>query len=152
MGKLTFLRRLVVDLPRQARLAYCLVRDPRVPLATRAAFGAGLGVIVTPFIDLPASLPVVGELDVLALSLLATRLFVAACPDEVVADIERQIEEGRSVFDADLQRGERVARWIASRFQHDQPPVWQDGAEGSAAEAGAPIPDPPVPPAVEVRS
>ena len=137
MGKLKFLRRLVVDLPRQARLAYCLVRDERVPRATRAAFAVGLGVIATPFINLPEALPVVGELDVLALSLLAIRLFIAACPDNVVGDVEAQIAEGRSVFDADLASGERVARWLAGRFQRDEPPVWQDPGEGSGAEPRA---------------
>lgn len=152
MGKLKFLRRLVIDLPRQARLAYCLIRDGRVPLATRAAFGVGLGVIATPFVDLPAALPVIGELDVLALSLLAIRLFIAACPDEVVADVELQIAEGRSVFDVDLQNGERVARWIAGRFKHDEPPAWQDSAEGSATQTHALTAAAPARPVDEVRS
>ena len=114
--RLRWFKRLAVDLPRQARLAYCLVRDPRVPLRTRLAFAGGLGAIVTPFINLPESIPVVGELDMLALSLLAMRLFIAACPDDVVADIEQQVLEGRSTFDDDLRSGERVALWIAGRF------------------------------------
>jgi uncharacterized membrane protein YkvA (DUF1232 family) len=114
--RLRWLKRLAVDLPHQARLAYCLIREPRVPLRTRLAFAAGLGAIVTPFINLPESIPVVGELDMLALSLLAMRLFIAACPDDVVADIEQQILEGRSSLDEDLRSGERVALWIAKRF------------------------------------
>jgi uncharacterized membrane protein YkvA (DUF1232 family) len=118
MSRLRFLKRLAVDLPRQARLAYCLMRDDRVPLHTKVAFGAGIAVIVTPFIDLPAAIPVVGELDMVALSLLAVRLFIAACPDDVVIDVEQQILEGRSVFDEDLRSGERVATAIARRFDH----------------------------------
>ena len=120
--RVRMLKRLAVDLPRQARLAYCLMRDDRVPVRTKVAFGAGMGVIVTPFIDLPAAIPFVGELDVIALSMVALRLFIAACPDDAVADIQQQILEGRSVFDADLRRGERVASMVASRFQHDAPP------------------------------
>jgi uncharacterized membrane protein YkvA (DUF1232 family) len=119
LSKVRFLKRFAVDLPRQARLAYCLMRDPRVPLRTKLAFGAGIGIIVTPFIDLPAAIPLVGELDMLALSLLALRLFIAACADDVVADIEQQILEGRSVFDEDLHNGERIATAISRRFQHD---------------------------------
>lgn len=119
LKRLRFLRRLAVDLPRQARLAYCLFRDPRVPTRLKVAFGAGVGVIVTPFIDLPAAIPVVGELDVLALSLLAIRLFIAACPDHVVADVQQQLLEGRSRFDEDVRGGERVANAIASHFHHD---------------------------------
>ncbi len=118
LNRLRFFKRLAVDLPRQVRLAYCLMRDARVPVRTKLAFGAGIGVIVTPFIDLPAAIPVVGELDMLALSLLALRLFIAACPDDVVADIEQQILEGRSAFDEDVRGGERIATMIARRFEH----------------------------------
>ena len=121
LKRLRFLKRLAVDLPRQARLGYCLLRDPRVPPRTRLAFGAGMGLIVTPFVDLPAAIPLVGELDVVALSMLALRLFIAACPDDVVADVEQQILESRSVFDDDVRNGERIATMIAHRFQHDAP-------------------------------
>ena len=120
LSRLRFIKRFAVDLPRQARLAYCLMRDPRVPRHTKVAFGAGIGVIVTPFVDLPAAIPVVGELDMLALSLLALRLFIAACPDDVVIDVQQQILEGRSVFDEDLHHGERIATAIARRFQRDE--------------------------------
>jgi uncharacterized membrane protein YkvA (DUF1232 family) len=119
LNRLRFFKRLAVDLPRQVRLAYCLMRDPRVPVRTKVAFGAGIGVIVTPFIDLPAAIPVVGELDMLALSLLALRLFIAASPDDIVADIEQQILEGRSVFDEDLRNGERIATMVARRFDRE---------------------------------
>jgi uncharacterized membrane protein YkvA (DUF1232 family) len=125
LSRLRFIKRLAVDLPRQVRLAYCLMRDSRVPVRTKVAFGAGIAVIVTPFVDLPAAIPVVGELDMLALSLLALRLFIAACPDDVVADVEQQILEGRSVFDEDLRGGQRIATMIACRFEHSDTPDQQ---------------------------
>jgi uncharacterized membrane protein YkvA (DUF1232 family) len=135
LNRLRFLKRLAVDLPRQVRLAYCLMRDARVPLRTKAAFGAGIAVIVTPFIDLPAAIPVVGELDMLALSLLALRLFIAACPDDVVSDVEQQILEGRSVFDEDLRNGERIATMLSRRFDHDEK---SDGHQVYDAESAPP--------------
>lgn len=104
-----FAKRLLADLPRQLRLAYCLVRDPRVPMPTKALFVTALTVIVTPFIDLPAALPLVGEVDVLVLTLLALRVFIAACPGEVVRDNEQRIVEQRSPFDEDLRTGGTVA-------------------------------------------
>jgi uncharacterized membrane protein YkvA (DUF1232 family) len=119
LNRLRFVKRLAVDLPRQARLAYCLVRDPRVSLRTKLAFGAAIAVIVTPFIDIPSSIPVVGEIDMLALSMLALRLFIVACPDDVVSDVQQQILEGSSVFDEDLRNGERIATAIARRFSQD---------------------------------
>ena len=139
LSRVRFLKRFAVDLPRQARLAYCLVRDPRVPLRTKVAFGAGIGVIVTPFIDLPAAIPVIGELDMLALSLLALRLFIAACPDDAVVDVQQQILEGRSAFDEDLRNGERIATAISRRFQHiapaaDQPAESMEPPSSTPAE------------------
>jgi uncharacterized membrane protein YkvA (DUF1232 family) len=125
LSRLRFVKRFAVDLPRQARLAYCLMRDPRVPLRTKVAFGAGIGVIVTPFVDLPAAIPVIGELDMLALSLLALRLFIAACPDDAVVDVQQQILEGRSTFDQDVHNGERIASAVARRIQHLAPAVDQ---------------------------
>ncbi|HEY7927998.1 MAG TPA: hypothetical protein VIG86_11355 [Candidatus Dormibacteraeota bacterium] len=116
LSRLRFVKRLAIDLPRQARLAYCLMRHPRVSRRTKLAFGAAIGIIVTPFIDVPAALPVIGEIDMLALSLLAMRLFIVACPDDVVADVQQQILEGSSVFDEDLRSGERIATAIARRF------------------------------------
>lgn len=146
LGRLRLLKRLAVDLPRQARLAYCLVRDPRVPRAPKLALLTAVGVIVTPFIDLPAAVPLVGELDVLALSLVAVRLFVAACPREVVESVQTEIAEGRSVFDGDVARGERLAIALAGRLRRHEPAEEQVeapryavvSAEAADRVAGAP--------------
>lgn len=129
LRRLRFVKRLAFDLPRQARLAYCLVRDPRVSMRTKLTFGAAIGVIVTPFIDIPAAIPVVGEIDMLALTMLALRLFIVACPDDVVSDVQQQILEGRSVFDEDLRNGERIATAIARRFSQDDRVAVEDQTE-----------------------
>jgi uncharacterized membrane protein YkvA (DUF1232 family) len=146
LSRLRFLKRFAIDLPRQARLAYCLMRNPRVPRHTKVAFAAGIGVIVTPFVDLPAAIPLVGELDMLALSLLALRLFIAASPDDVVIDVQQQILEGRSVFDDDLRNGERIAGLIARRFQHDEV------ASHHQMVHGEPSPPPPAEPVARVSA
>ena len=72
LSKIRSAKRLFVDLPRMLRLAYCLMFDARVPAYMKFAFGGGLALIALPVVDLPESLPVIGELDVLALSLRAT--------------------------------------------------------------------------------
>jgi uncharacterized membrane protein YkvA (DUF1232 family) len=119
MRRLRSVKRLLIDLPRQMRLAYCLVRDHRVPRYTKAAFGAALALIALPIVDLPEALPVIGELDVIALSLLAVRLFIAACPRYVVEEQEQLIVERRSRFDEDVRKGERVAMILYQRLHHD---------------------------------
>lgn len=110
-------RTLLFELPRQLRLAYCLFRDDRVPVYVKGAFAAALGVIALPMVNLPKQIPIVGELDTLALTLLAVRLFTAACPRYVVSDQERLIMERRSRFDDDVRRGEHVAVLIYRRLR-----------------------------------
>jgi len=113
----------LIEIPRQARLAYCLVRDERVPLPSKVALGAVLAVIVSP-VNLPAWLPVVGDLDAVALGALAVKVFVDACPEHVVEEHRLAASRGESRFDQDLGRAlglvrEAVlrvrARWIRLR-------------------------------------
>jgi uncharacterized membrane protein YkvA (DUF1232 family) len=117
MSRLRFARRLLLDLPRQLRLAYCLMWDPRVPAYVKAAYGGSLGLIAVPVVSLPEALPFIGELDVVALTALSTRLFIAACPKWVVTEQEQLILERRSRFDQDVRRGERVAVALYNRIR-----------------------------------
>jgi uncharacterized membrane protein YkvA (DUF1232 family) len=119
LKRLSFLKRLVRDLPRQVKLAYCLLFDERVPAANKVAVVAALGLIVTPFVNLPEWIPVVGEMDVLALVLVSTKLFIGSVPHEVVEEQERLIKERRSRFDMDVARGDRVAVALARRFRRE---------------------------------
>jgi uncharacterized membrane protein YkvA (DUF1232 family) len=96
-------RALIFEVPRQAKLAYCLLRDDRVPAAPKAAMLTAVGIIVSP-LDFPAWVPVLGELDVLALGVLAVKVFVEACPDELVREHGQALDRGESIFDQDLRR------------------------------------------------
>ena len=127
---------LLFDLPKQLRLAYCLFRDDRVPIYVKGAFAAALGVIALPMVDLPASIPFVGELDTLALTLVAVRLFIAASPRYVVAEQERLIMERHSRFDEDVRRGERIAVMIYRRLRAEDRHDY-NGATPEPAAAGA---------------
>lgn len=128
---------LLFDLPRQLRLAYCLFRDDRVPMYVKGAFAAALGVIALPMVDLPASVPFVGELDTVALTLLAVRLFIAACPRYVVAEQERLIMERHSRFDEDVRRGERIALMIYRRLRAEDRHEYNGTAPGPVATGPA---------------
>ncbi len=109
---LTRVRELFLDVPKYAKLAYCLLRDERVPVAPKAALLAALGVVVSP-LDLPAWIPVLGELDVLALSVLAVKVFVDACPEDVVKDTEAALKRGDSIFDADWRAARAALTEVA---------------------------------------
>ena len=96
------IRDFLFEVPRQAKLAYCLLRDDRVPAAPKAALLAALGIIVSP-LDFPAWVPVLGELDMLALGVLAVKVFVEACPEVLVKEHRRALERGDSLFDRDFR-------------------------------------------------
>jgi uncharacterized membrane protein YkvA (DUF1232 family) len=107
----TRVRTLLSDVPTHFKLAYCLFRDERVPVAPKAALVAALGVILGP-LDLPAWIPVLGELDILALGILAVKVFVDACPEEVVEEHRAALKGHRSVFDEDWQAATGAARVV----------------------------------------
>lgn len=102
-------RVLLMDVPRHGKLAYCLLRDDRVPAAPKAALMGALGLIASP-IDFPAWIPVIGELDMLALGILAVKVFVDACPESIVGEHEEALRRGESVFDRDVQGAFAAAR------------------------------------------
>ena len=115
---------LLVEVPKHGKLAYCLLRDDRVPRTPKAVLLGALFLIVSP-IDLPAWVPLVGELDMIALALLAVETFIEACPQDVRREHERALEAKDSVFDRDLRDTlsagrsglRRVTRRVRSRFR-----------------------------------
>jgi len=108
-------RTLVTEVPTHAKVAYCLLRDERVPAAPKAAVLAALGLIVSP-IDLPAWIPVLGELDMLALGILAVKTFIEACPDDLVAEHRAAIRTRSSTWDEDRRAAVDTAREGAARL------------------------------------
>lgn len=111
------LTRFARDLPTRLPLAYCLVRDPRVPARNKILLLGGIGVLNTPIIDVADRLPLVGEIDVLALSLVGVQLFISTAPEELVAEHEQLLQEGMSRFDADVASGQRAARALLQRLR-----------------------------------
>lgn len=109
LSRVKRLRSLILELPQQLRLAYCLARDPRTPTASKAALGGALAVILNPALDIPGWIPVVGQMDTIALTVLAVRTFNSQVPEEIRADVEAQIRQRTSVFDQDLARGAAAA-------------------------------------------
>ena len=113
INRLKRLRLLILELPQQLRLAYCLARDPRTPAPLKAALAGSLALILNPAIDLPAWVPVVGQMDVVALSVLAVRTFNSQAPRELRESIEADIRAKQSRFDLDLQQGVAAAGRVA---------------------------------------
>ncbi|TMB71258.1 MAG: hypothetical protein E6J51_02620, partial [Chloroflexi bacterium] len=96
---LRLLRRIARELPRYGKLTYCLYRDPRVPQRNKIALAGAMALILNPVVDVPLRLPIFGEMDAVALTVLAVRLFVEKAPKDVVAEHQEQIALGTSLFD-----------------------------------------------------
>jgi uncharacterized membrane protein YkvA (DUF1232 family) len=105
----------LVDVPRHGKLAYCLLRDDRVPAAPKAVLLGALGIIVSP-LDFPAWIPVLGELDMLALGILAIETFIAACPEEIRREHEAALKAKQSVWDRDVRDTVAAARHGVGRL------------------------------------
>ena len=108
-------KELLVDVPRHGKLAYCLLRDDRVPAAPKAVLLAALGLIVSP-IDFPAWIPVLGEFDMLALGILAVETFIEACPENLRQEHQAAIKAKASIFDRDVRDTAGAARYSAGRM------------------------------------
>jgi uncharacterized membrane protein YkvA (DUF1232 family) len=100
---LRLLRRIAKELPRYGKLTYCLYRDPRVPQRNKIALAAAIALILNPVVDVPLRLPVFGEMDAVALTVLAIRMFVDRAPEAVVAEHQERIALGTSIFDQDMR-------------------------------------------------
>ena len=108
-------KELLVDVPRHGKLAYCLLRDDRVPAAPKAVLLGVLGVIVSP-LDIPAWIPVLGEFDMLALGILAVETFIEACPEDLRQEHQAAIKEKESIFDRDWRDTTGAARYAVGRM------------------------------------
>jgi uncharacterized membrane protein YkvA (DUF1232 family) len=127
-------KELLVDVPRHGKLAYCLLRDERVPAAPKAVLMGALVLIVSP-IDFPAWVPLVGELDMLALGVLAVSTFIEACPEGVRREHEAALKAGESVFDRDFRDTVVAAREGSVRvFDRIRRRVWRRDPYQSVSE------------------
>jgi uncharacterized membrane protein YkvA (DUF1232 family) len=127
-------KELLVDVPRHGKLAYCLLRDERVPAAPKAVLLGALVLIVSP-IDLPAWVPLMGELDMLALGVLAVSTFIEACPEDVRREHEEALKAGESTFDRDFHDTLSAAREGGGRlFNRIRRRVWRRDPYQSVSE------------------
>ncbi len=80
------LGRLVGVVPDLLRLAYRLLRDPRVPVRRRMVAAAALGYVVLPVDIIPDAIPGLGQVDDLVVVSVALRLLMDGAGPEVVAE------------------------------------------------------------------
>ena len=106
---------LVTRLPRYVKLGWLLMNDPTVSGRGKVALGGGLAYAISPIDPVPGFIPVLGQIDDIAVLLLAVRLALKSAPTEVA---ERRLQEvGLSweLVERDLVTVRATAVWIARR-------------------------------------
>src|ERR1044071_6442299 len=76
---------------KKARLAFRLLRDERVPTATKLVIPATLLYLISPLDLIPDLIPVVGQVDDVMILLLGVVAFIKLCPAWLVAEHEGSV-------------------------------------------------------------
>lgn len=79
----------------QVRLAVRLLREPRVPLLTRAVPLLAALYLISPLDFIPDIFPIIGQLDDLGIAVLALEVFLRLTPPAVRAFHQEAIAQGR---------------------------------------------------------
>jgi len=96
------LRRELVLLTKQARLLSLLIKRPEVPWPAKVAGGCAIAYIFSPIQLIPTFIPLIGQLDDLAVLFLATRIMRKFTPEAELKECEAR---------AELSSYVQVARW-----------------------------------------
>jgi uncharacterized membrane protein YkvA (DUF1232 family) len=104
---------LIRRLPTYIRLVWALLRDSRVP-AQQKLILAGIGAYLFFPIDLiPDFVPVLGQLDDLAVVLLGLDLFIRSAPADIVDEHLAKISQDKDQLRRDIATAERL---LGDRF------------------------------------
>jgi len=93
----------VRKLPTYARLIWGLARDPRVPMNQKVVLGGIAAYLAFPIDIIPDFIPVIGQMDDLAVLILGLDWFIRNAPPDVVADHMARIAENHDTLSKDLE-------------------------------------------------
>ncbi len=98
-------RKLAASVPALLKLAYRLVRDPRVPAKRRVFAMGALAYVVSPVDLIPDAIPGLGQTDDVLVLALALRMLMEAAGPEVVAEHWDGAPETLETVDAVVEWG-----------------------------------------------
>jgi uncharacterized membrane protein YkvA (DUF1232 family) len=99
-------------LPAYGRLALVLARDPRLSRVRRAALIAAAAYVFSPIDLVPGFVPVLGQLDDLAIALAAIRLALDGLNPQVRAERLAAAGLTQAELEADIRSIGRVTGWL----------------------------------------
>lgn len=103
----------VRKLPTYARLVWGLARDGRVPPQLKLILVGIIGYLLMPIDVIPDFIPVLGQLDDVAVVLLGLDLFIKSAPDDVVDAHLARIAKGRDDLSKDM---DQIQGLLGDRF------------------------------------
>ncbi len=92
----------VKKLPTYARLIWGLARDPRVPMSQKAVLGGIAAYLAFPIDIIPDFIPVIGQMDDLAVLILGLDWFIRNAPPDVVEEHMARIAKHDDTLARDL--------------------------------------------------
>lgn len=92
----------IKNVPTYARLVWGLARDPRVPLQHKLVLGGVAAYLALPIDIIPDSIPVIGELDDLAVLIIGLDWFIRNAPADVVDEHMARIAKHEDALSQDL--------------------------------------------------
>lgn len=92
----------IKKVPTYARLVWGLARDPRVPLQQKLVLGGMAAYLAFPIDIIPDFIPVIGELDDLAVLILGLDWFIRNAPEDVVEEHMARIAKHEDTLTQDL--------------------------------------------------
>lgn len=104
---------LVRRLPAYARLAWALAMDPRLSKARRAVVLAGAAYVISPIDLVPGVVPVLGQLDDLAIALGVIRFALDGLKPEYRAERLAAAGLSEQALSADIATTRAIAAWLA---------------------------------------
>ena len=104
-------------LPTYARLVWGLARDPRVPTQQKLVLGGIAAYLAFPIDVIPDFIPVLGELDDLAVLIFGLDWFIRNAPANVVEEHMARIAQHDDIFSKDLSSAGSVLQDRAAELR-----------------------------------
>ncbi len=108
---------IIQRLPKYAKLSWLIMRDPNLSARHRAALTAALGYSISPIDLVPGIIPVIGQMDDLAVVLLAVRWILRSLPTDSAESYLSQSGLDMETLDADLDLIKRNGLKLLKRIR-----------------------------------
>ena len=102
------------QIPTYARLVWALARDPRVPMGQKAVLGGIAAYLALPLDIIPDFIPVIGQMDDLAVLILGLDWFLRNAPADVVEEHMAKIAMHQDTLTRDLESAGSLLQGRAS--------------------------------------